>query len=50
MKEFAKLLMDLESNIKTIGPVTAALTCLLIESQSTIFMSCWDFSKRQGEI
>ena len=31
MKEFAKTLMVLESNIKAIRPITAALTCLLIE-------------------
>ena len=31
MKEFAKMLMVLESNIKTIRPITAALTRLLIE-------------------
>ena len=31
MKEFAKMLMVLESNIKAIRPITAALTCLLIE-------------------
>ena len=31
MKEFAKMLMVLESNIKSIRPITAALTCLLIE-------------------
>ena len=31
MKEFAKMLMVLESNIKAIRPTTAALTCLLIE-------------------
>ena len=30
MKEFAKKLMVLESNIKAIRPITAALTCLLI--------------------
>ena len=31
MKEFAKMLMFLESNIKAIRPITAALACLLIE-------------------
>ena len=31
MKEFAKMLMVLESNIKAIRPITAALTYLLIE-------------------
>ena len=31
MKKFAKMLMVLESNIKAIRPITAALTCLLIE-------------------
>ena len=31
MKEFAKMLKVLESNIKTIRPITAALTYLLIE-------------------
>ena len=31
MKEFAKILMVLESNTKAIRPITAALTCLLIE-------------------
>ena len=31
MKEFAKMLMILERNIKAIRPITAALTCLLIE-------------------
>ena len=31
MKEFAKLLMVLESNIKAIRPCTEALTYLLIE-------------------
>ena len=31
MKEFAKLLMVLESNIKAIRPITAALTYLLID-------------------
>ena len=31
MKEFAKMLMVLESNIKAIRPITAARTCLLIE-------------------
>ena len=51
MKEFAKMLMVLESNIKAIRPVTAALTYLLIEltAQSTIFLSFWDSPKRQRE-
>ena len=31
MKEFAKMLMVLEPNIKAIRPITAAWTCLLIE-------------------
>ena len=31
MKEFAQMLMVLESNIKAIRPITTALTCLLIE-------------------
>ena len=31
MKEFAKMLMVLKSNIKAIRHITAALTCLLIE-------------------
>ena len=31
MKKYAKILMVLESNIKAIRPITAALTCLLIE-------------------
>ena len=31
MKEFAKMLMVLESNIKAIRPITAALTYSLIE-------------------
>ena len=31
MKEFAKTLMVLESNIKAIRPITAVLTYLLIE-------------------
>ena len=31
MKEFAKMFMVLKSNIKVIRPITAALTCLLIE-------------------
>ena len=31
MKEFAKMLMVLESNTKAIRPITAALTCLLID-------------------
>ena len=31
MKEFAKMLMVLESHIKAIRPITAALTRLLIE-------------------
>ena len=31
MKEFAKMLMVLESNIKAIRPIAAALTYLLIE-------------------
>ena len=31
MKKYAKMLMVLESNIKAIRPITAALTCLLIE-------------------
>ena len=31
MKEFAKMLMVLESNIKAIRPITAAQACLLIE-------------------
>ena len=31
MKEFAKMLMVLESDIKAIRPITAALTYLLIE-------------------
>ena len=31
MKEFAKMLMALESNTKAIRPITAALTCLLIK-------------------
>ena len=31
MKEFAKMFMVLESNIKAIRPITAAPTCLLIE-------------------
>ena len=33
MKEFAKMLMVLESNIKAIRPLTAALLYLLIESR-----------------
>ena len=31
MKEFANMLMVLESNIKAIRSITAALTCLLTE-------------------
>ena len=31
MKEYAKMLMVLESNIKAIRPITAALTYLLIK-------------------
>ena len=31
MKEYAKMLMVLESNIKAFRPNTTALTCLLIE-------------------
>ena len=31
MKEFAKMLMVLESNIKAIRPITAVLTYLLIK-------------------
>ena len=31
MKEFAKMLMVLESNIKAMRPITAALTYLLIK-------------------
>ena len=31
MKKYAKMLMVLESNVKAIRPITAALTCLLIE-------------------
>ena len=31
MKEFSKMLMVLESNIKAIRPNTATLTCLWIE-------------------
>ena len=31
MKKIAKMLMVLESNFKAIRPITAALTCLLIE-------------------
>ena len=34
MKEFAKMLMVLESNIKAIRPITATLTYLLIELRS----------------
>ena len=34
MKEFAKMLMVLESNIKAIRPLTAALLYLLIELRS----------------
>ena len=33
MKQFAKMLMVLESNIKTIRPITAVLTYLLSESR-----------------
>ena len=31
MNEFAKMLMVLESNIKVIRPITAALACLFIK-------------------
>ena len=31
MKKIAKMLMVLEANFKAIRPITAALTCLLIE-------------------
>ena len=31
MKEFAQMLMILESDMKAIRPTTASLTCLLIE-------------------
>ena len=51
MKEFANILMVLESNIKAIRRITAAQTCLLIPFRlnGPIFLSCWDSSKRQGE-
>ena len=53
MKEFAKMLMVLESNIKAIRPCTEAPTYLLIElrlnGQVNNILSCWDSSKRQGE-
>ena len=45
--------MVLESNIKAIRPITAALTCLLIELRLNgpvnNSLSSWDSSKRQGE-
>ena len=53
MKEFAKMLMVLESNIKAIRPITAALTCLLIElrinGQVNNISVLLDSSKRPGE-
>ena len=40
MKEFAKMLMVLESNIKAIRPISAALTYLLIELRHSLQYFC----------